>query len=633
MAIDDIRREAEAANKLRDIAKDTLSVLKEEGEQWSKLGRVSKLVTNQVESQSKLGQDAIKLEEILYKIKLKLGGTQDKILESLFEGAKKLKEQGKISSKLAEIQKKAKNAFKSQVLQGGLLIGVFMALKKLAFGFAGKIDEVGKTFGVMAADDSFVKGLTTAEESAIELGLGLTDVISTISTLSSEFGVSLGEATKLSATIFDTALATGLSVDESTKLFGSLKSIVGLSNEEAEYLTESTHQLAKQKGVAPAAVLKDMAGSAEAIAKYTDETGQNIAEAAVQARQLGVSFDTTTKIADNLTEFQSSIQAELEASVMTGKQLNLQKARELALTGDLSSMMEEVVSQLGSAEEIERMLPIQRQSLAKAIGVSTAELMKFTRGTKDLSVSGALAAGEFNNLVGADAISGISNLTNKFKAFMAQVVNVLGPTFDNVATIMSNWLGPGGKMTDELTTKFESFGKKVEEFFKGIFKPVGENSLSLWDGIGQIIKSLPETFGVVGSAIRAIIPAMISLKIATVSYALASLAATAFKAGGFAGPFAPLAIGAVITAGVAAWGGIKALSSFQDLPPGLGADLGGAALVHPQGTFGKETVLHTEEITDEMKLLRQEMKSYFGFGGTAIKGIGRENVSALERTQ
>ena len=32
---------------------------------------------------------------------------------------------------------------------------------------------------------------------------------------------------------------------------------------------------------------------------------------------------------------------------------------------------------------------------------------------------------------------------------------------------------------------------------------------------------------------------------------------------------------------------------------------------------------------EEMSQLRQDMKSYFGFGGTAIKGIGQSTVSAL----
>ena len=56
----------------------------------------------------------------------------------------------------------------------------------------------------------------------------------------------------------DTAKATGLSVDEVTKLTGELRIIAGLSQEQSEALIEGTAQLARQAGVAPQQVLKDI---------------------------------------------------------------------------------------------------------------------------------------------------------------------------------------------------------------------------------------------------------------------------------------------------------------------------------------------------------------------------------------
>ena len=50
-----------------------------------------------------------------------------------------------------------------------------------------------------------------------------------------------------------------------------------------------------------------MAGSAEEIAGFTKDGGENIAEAAVQARQMGLSLSTTAKIAEGLLDFESSI--------------------------------------------------------------------------------------------------------------------------------------------------------------------------------------------------------------------------------------------------------------------------------------------------------------------------------------
>ena len=40
------------------------------------------------------------------------------------------------------------------------------------------------------------------------------------------------------------------------------------------------------------------------------------------------------KVADGVLDFQSSLSAEMDSSVLIGKQLNFQRARELALAGD-----------------------------------------------------------------------------------------------------------------------------------------------------------------------------------------------------------------------------------------------------------------------------------------------------------
>ena len=70
----------------------------------------------------------------------------------------------------------------------------------------------------------------------------------------------------------------------------------------------------------------------------------------------------------------------MEASLLLGRQINLDKARELALTGDLEGLAKEVKNQVGSQAEFEAMNVIQRQSLAKAIGVSVADLGKIVAG-------------------------------------------------------------------------------------------------------------------------------------------------------------------------------------------------------------------------------------------------------------
>ena len=76
------------------------------------------------------------------------------------------------------------------------------------------------------------------------------------------------------------------------------------------------------------------------------------------------------KIYEGVLDFQSSIESELQASLLIGRQLNLNRARELALAGDLAGLQQEIVKQVGSEAELNRLNVIQRKSLAEALGES-----------------------------------------------------------------------------------------------------------------------------------------------------------------------------------------------------------------------------------------------------------------------
>ena len=329
---------------------------------------------------------------------------------------------------------------------GGIAAVVLGTIVKAVTQFAAKIDEVGKTFGfITSKNEKFRNDLIDAGNEAILIGKGLGDVVAVTAQLSSEFGITLTEADDLSRKVLDTAVATGLSNDEATKLFGTFMQIGDLTAKQAEDLIEGTAQLAAQRGVAPNAVLQDLAGSAEEIAKFTDASGTNIAEAAVQARLLGLSLQTTTKIAEGLLDFENSIRAEVEASVMVGRQLNFQRARQLSLEGDIAGATKEVVKQLGSEEQLNKLNVLQRQSIAKSIGVSVVELNKLVRGQEKLTLSTALAGKNFDDLVGQDALSTLTSIINGIKAIGATLLDTLGrPINDLIERFRDTISGPEG---------------------------------------------------------------------------------------------------------------------------------------------------------------------------------------------
>tara|TARA_B100001093_G_scaffold249241_1_gene238664 strand:+ start:743 stop:2593 length:1851 start_codon:yes stop_codon:yes gene_type:complete len=176
----------------------------------------------------------------------------------------------------------------------------------------------------------------------------------------------------------------GVGPEDQAKILAAQVNISGASKETALNIQSAIAKSASMRGVLPADVFKDIANNTEAFATYAKDGGQNIGEAAIRARELGISLDTVFKISDGLLDFQSSIEGELKASLLIGRQLNLNEARRLAMAGDQAGLQEEILRQIGSEEELQRMNAIQRKSLAGALGITVSELNKLASG--DLEV-------------------------------------------------------------------------------------------------------------------------------------------------------------------------------------------------------------------------------------------------------
>ena len=65
---------------------------------------------------------------------------------------------------------------------------------------------------------------------------------------------------------------------------------------------------------------------------------------------------------------------------MTGKQINTERARQLALDGDIAGLTNEIQSIVGQVGDIQTLNVIQRQSVADAIGISVQDLLRISRG-------------------------------------------------------------------------------------------------------------------------------------------------------------------------------------------------------------------------------------------------------------
>jgi hypothetical protein len=120
-------------------------------------------------------------------------------------------------------------------------------------------------------------------------------------------------------------------------------------------------------------------------AKYPEKLTKSLAI----TKALGIDFQKLDSIASGLLDFESSLAAEFEAQLITGKDINLGKARQLALDNDLTGLAVELNKQLGSSEEFINMNRIAQESYSKALGMSRDEIADMLRQQEFFAAAGA----------------------------------------------------------------------------------------------------------------------------------------------------------------------------------------------------------------------------------------------------
>ena len=168
-----------------------------------------------------------------------------------------------------------------------------------------------------------------------------------------------------------------------------LTQLMGLSAEEANNLAmfsqangESLKDNAAQafKNISPILsqrkILQEIANIAPSIAMSFQGSSEELATAASNARLLGLNLSQVDKIAEGLLNIEQSISSEFEAEVITGKQLNLERARFFALTNDLEGVTKEIANNQEVINSFATGTRIEQEAIAGAIGLSRDEISK-----------------------------------------------------------------------------------------------------------------------------------------------------------------------------------------------------------------------------------------------------------------
>ena len=199
------------------------------------------------------------------------------------------------------------------------------------------------------------------------------DIVTTFGSLENATAANAANLEKLSQ-------STGTSASDIVKFNKVMMDLTGASFDVATNMAETAISMAESANVSTNKVMSDISSSAADFARFSMQGAQGLAEAAVEAAKVGANLSGILQAADSLLEFESSITAQFKAQVLTGKQINTERARQLALDGDIAGLTSEIQSIVGQVGDIQTLNVIQRKSVADAIGISVADLLRISRG-------------------------------------------------------------------------------------------------------------------------------------------------------------------------------------------------------------------------------------------------------------
>ena len=168
----------------------------------------------------------------------------------------------------------------------------------------------------------------------------------------------------------------GLSAEQASKMEQFARATGTNAKDQTAFTMGMTTMENKRYGVAVSqrAVAQEIATISSNIALSTKAQGNNLESAVHAAKRLGLSMAQVESIAGGLLDFETSITAEMEAELLIGRDLNLERARLAALNNDMETVAKEVTKQGITQASFAGMNAIQQSSLAKSLGMTAKDM-------------------------------------------------------------------------------------------------------------------------------------------------------------------------------------------------------------------------------------------------------------------
>lgn len=318
-------------------------------------------------------------------------------------------------------------------------------------------------------------------------------MIHTFMDISEQFGFmakfsqdTLATATRLQAT-------TGITSEAAGSLAASSELTAGSFDDQYKNALATSYQLQQQSGVQ-----FNLKGILEETSKVTGTVRanlggniENIAKAVTQAKIFGSSLEDVASAGEALLNFEDSITKELEAELLLGRDINLEKARSAALAGDQVTLAKELQKEAGSLADFQNMNVIQQQALSAAMGMTSDQMadILFQQEIQGKSAEDLRALGKdelANRLEQQTAQQALNASMESAKSALGDMLKFIDPLLQGVAAFASTLSGMkpvlitigallAGLAVRSMTLAVINFASAIPKIFSGMapFGPAG----------------------------------------------------------------------------------------------------------------------------------------------------------------
>jgi hypothetical protein len=241
-----------------------------------------------------------------------------------------------------------------------------------------------KTFGFLRGDfDVLEKNIKEIAIDLADFGVTFESAATATSAIGKEFNALVASNKSIVKDVTMLSAQLGIAESESAKFLKTISSISGNTVSSQKGMSGFAKQMSNAAGVALPDVMKEIAESADDVRIYTGKSVVNLIKGTVEAKQMGTSFVKMVDTAKKLLDFNTSINDEMEASVLLGRDINFQRARELAFRKDVINANREIL-RIAQTMDFDAMDPFQAESFAKASGKTVAELQDMIQAEKEI---------------------------------------------------------------------------------------------------------------------------------------------------------------------------------------------------------------------------------------------------------